>query len=245
VAARQALAPHIYERGGRRHVEVLKVRLDSMPSSSLRALSARTRAVYERKGLQFDAERSRGLLERKWLERVAAHLPPGGSVLDAGCGGGEPIARYFLERGYTLTGVDFSRPLLALARERFPAAEWLLDDLRTLALPRRFDAVVGWHSFFHLTPGEQRATLPRLGDHLTPGGLLLLTVGPEAGEVAGRVGGDAVYHASLSQAAYRAVLDHASMDMVELVVDDPDCDYATVLLARKRQPPAGARSRGA
>ncbi len=34
----------------------------------------------------------------------------------AGCGAGEPVARYFVQRGDTVTGIDMSERMLALAR---------------------------------------------------------------------------------------------------------------------------------
>ena len=50
--------------------------------------------LYERHAASFDRERGRTLQERGWLDRFLALVPPGGCVLDVGCGMGEPIARY-------------------------------------------------------------------------------------------------------------------------------------------------------
>ena len=55
------------------------------------------------------AQRGRDLHERSWLDRFAAMLPEGGTILDIGCGVGEPIARYLIERGFAVTGVDSRR----------------------------------------------------------------------------------------------------------------------------------------
>jgi SAM-dependent methyltransferase len=49
------------------------------------------------------------------LEEFAHFLPPAARVLDAGCGAGEPVARYFVARGDAVTGIDGSERLLALA----------------------------------------------------------------------------------------------------------------------------------
>ena len=54
-------------------------------------------------------------------------------------GMGEPIARYLIGRGFAVTGLDSSPSLVALCRERFPAAEWVVGDMREMALGRRFD----------------------------------------------------------------------------------------------------------
>lgn len=198
------------------------------------ALAAQTQGVYERQGARFDAERAKGLFERKWLQRFEALLPPSAEILDLGCGAGEPIAQYFIGQGHRLTGVDYATSMIELARARFPAQQWQVADMRQLDLGRRFDGLIGWHSFFHLTPNEQRQTLPRLAAHLKSGGVLLLTVGPQAGEVIGHVGGEAVYHSSLDPAEYQKILQGLGLEIVDFVAEDPECDYASVLLAKKQ-----------
>lgn len=204
-------------------------------SEKSRDIAAHTRDIYERNAARFDAERVKSLIERKWLERFCTLLPAGGHILDVGCGTGDPIARDFIDRGYRVTGVDFSEAMLAIARARYPYARWLWADMRWLALGETFDGIVGWHSFFHLTPEEQESTLTKLAAHLAPGGALMLTVGPEAGEVTGHVGDDVVYHASLSRQDYERSLAALGLRIVAFTVSDDDCGGATVLLARKQK----------
>ena len=54
--------------------------------------------IYERHADAWVEVRLRegSLYERGWLDRFCALVPPGGSVLDMGCGAGEPIARPLL-----------------------------------------------------------------------------------------------------------------------------------------------------
>ena len=208
------------------------------------AVADNTHAVYARNAAQFDEARGKTLFERPWLERFCAGLPRGGAVLDVGCGAGEPIARYFIEQGYAVTGVDFAEPLLEMARARFPSArfpsaDWVVQDMRRLDLGRQYDGVIAWHSYFHLTPDEQTLTLPLLAGHAAPGGVLMITVGPQAGERTGRVAGEPVYHASLAEDDYRRLLDDAGMDVVDFVRNDESCGGATILLAMKRGTPDG------
>lgn len=192
---------------------------------NLRHLAARTREVYERYAHRFDRERARDLFEQPWLDRFVSLLPRGATILDLGCGGGEPIASYLLSLGIEVTGLDFSRHMIELAAERHPNAAWSAMD--------KFDGTVSWHAFFHLTLDELRAVLPHLANHLNAGGPLLLTVGPNEGEAVAHVGEEPVYHGSLSQEEYRTILSDLGLQVVDFVAEDPTCDYASVLLARR------------
>ena len=196
-------------------------------------LAARTQEIYERHAARFDAERSKELRERDWLDRFLALVAPRGLILDLGCGAGDPIAGYCERRGFRVIGMDASKEMLAIARLRYPAGDWRLGDMRQLDLPETFDGIIAWDSFFHLTPPEQRDVLGRIGRHLNDGAALLVTVGPAAGEVTGCVGGEAVYHSSLAPDEYAALLSRQGVDVVAFVPEDPRCDGHSVLLGRK------------
>jgi hypothetical protein len=58
--------------------------------------------LYQERADAWDAVRSRDLIEQGWLDRFMGLLPAGGSVLDIGCGSGEPIACCLVEAGRPL-----------------------------------------------------------------------------------------------------------------------------------------------
>ncbi len=190
------------------------------------------RAVYEAKAAAFDRLRSRALFERPWLERFLALVPAGAPVLDLGCGTGEPIARHLIAAGHPLTGVDAAEPMLAIARARFPDAQWLQADMRGLDLGRRFGGIVAWDSFFHLDRDDQRAMFQVFARHLALGGALLFTTGPADGEAVGAVDGAPVYHASLAPAAYAGLLEANGLALRAFIADDAACAGHSVWLAR-------------
>lgn len=43
-----------------------------------------------------------------------------------------------------------------------------------------------------------------------------------------------MYHSSLSPTEYRRILAEFGLTVVDFVLEDSSCDYATVLLARKQ-----------
>lgn len=189
--------------------------------------------LYQRHAAAFDRLRGRNLFERPWLDRFADLLPQGASILDIGCGSAEPMAAHLIGRGFRLTGLDTSDPLIALCRVRFPAHDWFVGDMRSLRLGRQFDGLLAWHSFFHLTPNAQRSMFSGFAAHATPGAALMFTSGPQAATAIGSFEGEPLYHASLDLEEYRQHLSENGFEILQHVTEDPDCGGATVWLARK------------
>ena len=190
--------------------------------------------LYQRHAAAWDRARAPGsLFEKPWLDRFLALVPAGGAVLDLGCGSGLPIAGYLAGRGFRVTGVDTSEPLLAISRSRFPEQEWIAADMRTLNLDRRFDGIVAWDSFFHLTPADQGAMFPVFARHAEPRAPLMFTSGPQHGSVLGEFEGEPLYHGSLDPGEYRALLSETGFAVADYVAEDPACGEHTIWLARR------------
>jgi|SRR5215831_4628757 len=194
-------------------------------------------ALYERHAHTWDADRKlTGVsFEKPWLDRLIALLRQGGAVLDIGCGTGGPIAEYMIGRGFDITGIDSSPTMISMCRDRFPGQQWLIEDMRTLSLGRRFDGLIAWDSFFHLTFGDQRRMFPIFRDQAAPGAGLLFSSGPRHGEGIGEFHGDPLYHASLAPAEYRDLLAANGFVVVTERMEDPDCGGHSVWLARRGQ----------
>ncbi|RXU65628.1 SAM-dependent methyltransferase [Pseudomonas protegens] len=170
--------------------------------------------------------------EQTWFERFRQVMGAGRQVLDLGCGGGEPVARYLVERGYAVTGVDSSAALLDQCRQRFPEQQWINADMRGLALDQDFAGILAWNSLFHLSPDDQRAMFAVFERHAGPGCTLMFTSGPAAGEAIGEFEGEALYHASLDPGEYCTLLDTHGFEVVQHISEDPQCCGFTVWLAR-------------
>lgn len=192
--------------------------------------------TYDREGPAWAQTRDRRLTERPWLDRALAIAPhPKGRrrVLDLGCGAGRPIAEYLIDRGCMVTGVDASRPMIELFARVVPRAVALHADMRTLRLSETFDLVIAWDSFFHLSPDDQRAMFPVFASHAAPGGVLLFTAGPGAGEPIGTIGDSPLYHASLDPEEYRALLNDSGFEELGYWPEEPACEGHTIWLARR------------
>jgi cyclopropane fatty-acyl-phospholipid synthase-like methyltransferase len=174
------------------------------------------------------------LHERGWLEKFCDLMRAGGPVLDIGCAAGEPVATYLVKQGYSVIGVDSSKAMIDLFRERLPDQEALVADMRMLSLKRVFPGILAWDSFFHLNHDDQRRMFPIFRAHAAPRAALMFTSGPAHGEAIGQLEGEPLYHASLDPTEYKQLLDSHHFDVVATVPEDQSCGGRTVWLAQLR-----------
>src|SRR5690606_10447434 len=144
---------------------------------------------------------------------------------------GEPIAKYVLDAGRSVRGVDSAPSLIALCRSRFPQADWTTGDMRTVALNRTVDGILAWDSFFHLTADDQRAMFAVFRAHANAGTRLMFTSGGGAGEAIGEYHGEPLYHASLDPDEYGSLLASHGFRVDAHVVDDRECGGHTIWLS--------------
>jgi demethylmenaquinone methyltransferase / 2-methoxy-6-polyprenyl-1,4-benzoquinol methylase len=110
----------------------------------------------------------------RWRRFLVSRLPRGGEVLDVATGTGL-VAAELLRRGYTVTGVDQSREMLAVARRRFGdfGDGVRLIDATAQALPFH-DAAFDHLTFTYLLRyvADPAATLAELVRVVRPGGVV-------------------------------------------------------------------------
>lgn len=202
-----------------------------MPGKRLNVCKDIVVDLYERHAHEYDHDRGRSLQERAWLDRFLTHVRPGGTVLDLGCGMGDPIARHLIDRGFRVVGVDGAPTMIDLCRTRFPDSEWLVADMRELELDRRFEGILAWDSFFHLDTDDQREMFQRFARHAQSGAPLMFTSGPAEGEAIGVYCEEPLYHASLGSAEYEQLLVTNGFVVRAHIEEDPQCGEHAVWLA--------------
>lgn len=109
-------------------------------------------------------------LDRLWRRRAVRGLH--GNVLDVACGTGDMVVE-LQKHGCNVTGVDLSEEMMAIARQKAPAATYMFADAERLPFPDgAFDAVTcafGVRNFVHLKKG-----LGEMLRVLKPGGRMVL-----------------------------------------------------------------------
>jgi SAM-dependent methyltransferase len=183
----------------------------------------------------FDNNRSKELMEKEYVELVLKHIPKRGAILDLGCGTAEPLAQFFIQHGFYITGVDGSPKMIDLCKKRFPDMKWIVGDMRVINLHQKFDAVIAWDSFFHLNQDDQKNMFTVFNQHLQEEGILLFTSGTKREEVYGNMDGHNFYHASLDLNEYRNLLKENGFEILLNKIEDPACGMHTVWVARKKK----------
>lgn len=101
-------------------------------------------------------------------------IPPGGSILEIGCGAGNATFP-FAERGYELLGIELGERLAGLARERcrdFPAVTIVQSAFEEHLLePHSFNLAISADAFHWIQP---EIGYPKLIHALKPGGSIAL-----------------------------------------------------------------------
>jgi len=117
----------------------------------------------------------------QWLKKLLNRLEPGASVLDLGCGSGDP-ADVEIAKEHQITGVDISQTQLDLARRAVPTGIFLHGDAGSVTFPAAaFDAVVSFYTLEHIPREEHQTILRRIHQWLRPGGYMLISL--EAGDI--------------------------------------------------------------
>jgi 2-polyprenyl-3-methyl-5-hydroxy-6-metoxy-1,4-benzoquinol methylase len=180
----------------------------------------------------FNENRSRELFEKNWLDKAIKHLDPKANILDLGYGMGEPITKYLFNNNFKITGVDNCDRLIKLAKNNLPNVNFLIKDMRYISFNHKFDFIIAWNSFFHLSQNNQRKMFNTFKKHLNNNGILMFTSGPEAEEIWSDNGGEKLYHASLSPDEYKNLLAINDFSIIDYKINDENCNGHTIWLAK-------------
>ncbi len=169
-----------------------------------------TLAIYDREAGRY-AERSRKEMDWAWIDKVAARLAPGATLLDLGCGAAW-AAQAFAAKGFEVTAADGSAEMARTARyaTSLDVRHMRFDELDAVAA---YDAV--WSSFalHHIPRADLPAVLTAIARALRPGGVLMMSMKTGSGEARDTLDRFYAYHSKaeledrLTQAGF-TVLDH-------------------------------------
>jgi SAM-dependent methyltransferase len=107
---------------------------------------------------------------------ISKHLPAARSLLELGCGTGALLAG--LAPRLSVTGIDRSPEMLAVAAAKLPGARLVQGDMTAFRLPDRFDVVICMFDTLNHVPSfaDWLTLFSCVHEHLAAGGLFIFDV---------------------------------------------------------------------
>jgi SAM-dependent methyltransferase len=173
-----ALLRHLHdgsdEEADRRLAEVRRVLGDDAFATPEPVTEADPRAGYGSWAESYDEPGNPVVALEEPVVRSLVERLPTGRALDAACGTGRH-ARYLVDHGHQVVGVDVSPEMLSQAVANVPEATFLEGDLRNIpASAAEFDFAVCGLALAHL--GDLGAAVGELARVLKPGARLVISV---------------------------------------------------------------------
>ena len=155
------------------------------------------------------------------LEELGGLVGKGDRILDAGCGSGIPVARYFTGLGCEVTGIDVSGKMIELARENVPDGDFAKADILDVDYPAgSFDLIVSFYCIFHVRKSRQNRVFERFFTWLKPAGYSYFTLAGEGYtnkphfEGTMRFGDHLLPYAHFTEEQYRKMLSGDGFDVL-------------------------------
>ncbi|MBN2230098.1 MAG: class I SAM-dependent methyltransferase [Candidatus Thorarchaeota archaeon] len=112
------------------------------------------------------------------LEQFIELLPSSGQILDAGCGVGIPTSKFLVEKGFNVTGVDISKRMIELAKQKVPEGRFYQKNLLTMDfLDDTFDGIICVYTLWHILRSNHRTIIHNFHKMLKTNGILVLNTG--------------------------------------------------------------------
>ena len=131
-----------------------------------------TKAYYDQRAVEFCANTVAMDMSELYAPFLQT-IPPGGRILDAGCGSGRD-SRAFLSLGFDVVPIDASAEMVRATKELTGLDAWQLG-FEELDFDGEFEGIWACASLLHVTRRELSTVLARLARALKPNGVLYMS----------------------------------------------------------------------
>ena len=154
------------------------------------------------------------------IEEFRPLLDRGCRVLDIGCGTGFPVAKYFSERGFRVTGMDVSEKMIEKANaQRLENAEFFVSEFMKFDASCKYGAAIAFDSLWHIPFVAQEKIYQKVSKLLECGGYFLFTHGRRESEMWGEMFGEKFYYSALGGEKLRRLLIDGGFDIIRYEED--------------------------
>ena len=144
---------------------------------------------------------------------------PGPNVLDVGCGAGGRFIREMTSRGCKVTGIDVSKEMISIAKQKHPNEKFLNADICEFKTTETFDFIFAWDSIFHLPLNQHELVLKKFSRLLNPQGILMYTFGNAVGEHQSEWHNDTFHYSSIGINDNLKILMDEGLNLLHLELD--------------------------
>ncbi len=112
----------------------------------------------------------------EYIEEFLVLLPKNAKILDVGCGVGVD-AGFMASEGFEIIGIDLSKEMLNIARQKFPQINFRQQDIRRLDFPPdSFDGILASCSLIHIPKHDVPVLLEKFHQILKKDGAIYIAL---------------------------------------------------------------------
>ncbi|SKC14099.1 class I SAM-dependent methyltransferase [Dyadobacter psychrophilus] len=181
---------------------------------------------YENHATTFIRCRSKGIngVGAPSVRHWARSLPANATVLDIGCGIGDPISKALVDEGLNVYGIDASPSMVEIFRQNFPSSPVACEAVENSSFfNRQFDAIIAWGLMFLLPEETQEVVIQKMANSLSAGGKLLFTASSQKMKWNDAITG--IESISLGAEKYKALLVASGLSLIEEFEDEGENHY--------------------
>lgn len=132
--------------------------------------------TYEKIAHKYTEQYFDDMVDLPYIDKFLAMLPKQGNILDVGSGPGQ-FAKHMIVKGFEVVGIDFSKEMVRVSKDKVPSVDFRHMDMRQLDFPDNyFDGVFSAYSLIHIPSEEVLATLKGFHRVLKAGGYIEIAV---------------------------------------------------------------------
>ena len=181
---------------------------------------------YENHATTFIRCRSKGIdgVGAPSVRRWARSLAPNATVLDVGCGIGDPISKALVDEGLTVYGIDASPSMVEGFMQNFPDSPVSCEAVEDSSFfDRQFDAIIAWGLMFLLPKETQEVVIQKMANALYAGGKLLFTAPSHPMKWNDAI--TEIESISLGAEKYKELLGASGLSLIEEFEDEGENHY--------------------
>ncbi len=162
-------------------------------------------------------------------------LQKNAKVLDVGCGTGIPVAKFLVEKGYDLTGIDISPEMVNLAEKNVPKGKFIRMDMTKMNFKRdAFDGVVAAYSLIHVPKEKHENLIKKVATILKTNGIFIFSVGIKEEEFHSKFLEAEMFWSYYSPQKYLGLLKQEGFEILSEIILKGDGEYPDCWILTKK-----------